>query len=127
MESEVLLLLILFSVKHTVGDFILQSTRMVIGKGKQGWDFIGGLSAHCFVHVFLSFLIILLFLDLKFIWFLAIEFLAHFIIDRLKSGPKYCGRFTMTEHPQVFWAFFGIDQLLHQLTYILFIFSVSAN
>ena len=122
MESKTLLLLILFSIKHILGDFVLQSTNMAIGKGKKDWSFTGALSSHCLVHVLLSFPIILFLLDLRYMWFLGVEFVAHFAIDRLKSGPRYGGRFTMNKNPKAFWVSFGIDQFLHHMTYVLFIF-----
>ena len=127
MNFEVLLLLIFFNCKHLVGDFVLQSHHMVMGKGQQGWAFVGPLAFHCLVHVALSATIIFFFFGLKFLWFLPVEFAVHFVIDRLKSGPKYGGQFSMTEKPKTFWTLFGTDQLLHQLTYILFIFFINTN
>ena len=122
MESEALVLVILFNVKHVLGDFVLQSSNMAIGKGKENWEFVSPLSFHCLVHVILSAIVIVLFMDVKYLWFLPTEFVVHFFIDRLKSGPKYGGRFSMTKEPRFFWLLFGLDQFLHQCTYILFIF-----
>ena len=50
------------------------------------------------------------------------EFVVHFLIDRLKSGPRYGGRWVMAQSPKIFWILFGVDQLLHQMTYVGFIF-----
>ena len=121
MSSEALVLLLFFNIKHLLGDFVFQTAYMAFGKGQSGWEFVQPLSFHCLVHAMLSAGVICLFLDLKFLWFAPIEFAAHFIIDRLKSGSRYGGRFSMIENPRMFWALFGLDQFAHQLTYILFI------
>lgn len=115
-------ILILFQIKHLLADFAFQSSYMVMGKGLKGCAFIKPLASHCLVHVVLSAPIIYLFLGSNFMWLLGLEFIIHFIIDRLKSGPRYGGRFSMGQSPKMFWFLFGVDQLLHQLTYILFVF-----
>ena len=120
-SSEVLALFILFNLKHFLGDFVLQSSYMVFGKGKEGWGFIKPLSLHCLVHATLSAAIIAC-IDVKFLWLASLEFVVHFIIDRLKSGPRYGGQFSMSDAPKMFWVLFGLDQFLHQLTYIGLIF-----
>lgn len=119
----ILLILTLFTMKHLLGDFVFQTTYMVVGKQKEALgDFFYPLSFHCLVHILLSLPIVFFFLGFQFWWFLPLEFVIHFILDRLKSGPKYGGSFSINEHPRVFWVLFGVDQCLHQLTYILFIF-----
>lgn len=122
MSLEILLALLFFNIKHLLGDFVFQNTYMVLGKGAGGWKFVKPLSLHCLVHVVLSTGIVCLLLDTGFLWFVPLEFVVHFIIDRLKSGPHYGGRFSMNGNPKMFWTLFGVDQLAHQLTYILFIF-----
>ena len=124
MNPKIFLLLIIFSIKPMLGDFILQSSNTVIGKGKKNWGFVKPLASHCLVHAILSIIVIVSFLDLKFLWFIPVEFIIHFIIDRLKSGPRYGGKISQMEQPRIFWTFFGLDQFLHQLTYILFVFLV---
>ena len=100
---------------------------MVIGKGQRGWEFVKPLVSHCLIHMAFSAVIILFFLGVRLLWFLPIEFAIHFIVDRLKSGPRYGGQFSMTKAPRAFWCLFGVDQFLHQLTYVLFVFFVSVN
>jgi hypothetical protein len=114
----------LFHLKHFAADFPLQ-TPFMLGKGKSGFAWIIPLSAHCLVHTVLS-LTIILFVRPE-MYYLAIgEFIAHFIIDRLKvsyklpSGPwpselkgKYLSRY---------YCAFGLDQLAHQLTYVVIVY-----
>ena len=116
-NNKIFILLIVFNVKHFFGDFVFQTSYMVLGKAKEGWGFIKPLSLHCLVHVALSGAIIVC-VDFRFLWLVPIEFVIHFIIDRLKSGPRYGGKFPMMKFPKMFWALFGLDQFLHQLTYI---------
>jgi len=94
----VLLLLLAFSVKHCIGDFILQPAYMVVGKGKRGWEFVVPLSLHCLVQAVLTLIVVLLFLNPIWWWLAPLDFIIHFIIDRLKSGPRYAGRFKDRKH-----------------------------
>ena len=121
MINHTITLLVAFQLKHLLADFVFQNTYMVIGKGKKGWGFVPPLACHCFVHIVLTTVVICLFMGVHFLWLLPVEFIIHFIIDRLKSGPKYGGRYSMSKSPKTFWVLFGVDQLLHQLTYIFFI------
>jgi hypothetical protein len=89
--SFVFILLILFQVKHFLADYPLQNNFM-LGKFKPGWDFILPLVAHSGVHALFT-LVICLFIAPHF-WYLAlVDFVVHFVMDRIKAGPKYLGRF----------------------------------
>lgn len=98
----------LFLIKHFLADFPLQTAYM-LGKGKPtGW--VLPLAAHCAVHALLT-LPVLWFLGLP-LWLAAAEFVAHFIIDRVKARTKWT-----PAQPQFWWAL-GADQLAHQLCYL---------
>jgi len=106
-------LLIAFQVKHFIADFPLQREYM-LRKTLSGWDFFVPLAVHCGVHAFLS-LLIILYVNPVF-WGLAlVDFVAHFIMDRIKSGPKYLGRFNDKSKPG-YWNALGFDQMIHHLT-----------
>lgn len=71
----------------------------MLGKFKEGWDFLGPLTAHCLVHAVFTFAIVIWLTPVALALGLAgLDFVIHFIMDRLKAGPKYLGRFkTMTK------------------------------
>jgi len=121
-----IILLILLHVKHFLADFPLQTPYM-LGKGKSGTDWILPLIAHCLVHASLSALIIGIYRP-EMIWIVSIEFLAHFIIDRLKVLYKLpVGQWPAEVRGQYlakYYTAFGIDQLAHQLTYVLMVYLI---
>jgi hypothetical protein len=120
------ILLVVFQVKHFVADFPLQFPYM-LRKFRPGWDFVLPLFVHCAVHGLFTLFICLYFAPR--LWWLAIvDFGAHFVMDRLKSGPRYLGRFNDTKSTG-FWVTFGLDQMVHHLTsiYIIWVIIQNAN
>ncbi|MCB0422102.1 MAG: DUF3307 domain-containing protein [Bdellovibrionales bacterium] len=111
--SSVFLLLVLFQLKHFIADYPLQREYM-LKKGLPGWDFVKPLSLHCFVHALGTGLIVV-WINPHFIWLIFVDFSSHFIMDRIKSGPKYLGRFR-DKNTAVYWNCFGLDQMVHHLT-----------
>lgn len=145
MLAMVFTLLIVFAIKHYVADFLLQG-RYMLGKFKPGWDFVPPLAAHCGVHALFTLLICLKF-DPKYWWLAIVDFVVHFIMDRIKAGPKYLGRFKalsanemipilkkaevgvldesdrkLVRNNGLFWWFLGLDQEVHKLTHYFIIF-----
>jgi len=110
------LLLILFQIKHFVADFPLQREYM-LKKVSPDWDFVVPLTVHCGVHAVIT-LGIVLFLEPSLWWLSIVDFVIHFIMDRVKSGPKYLGRFT-DKSKAGYWNVFGFDQMVHHLTSLL--------
>ncbi len=75
------------------------------------------LTVHSGIHAAICLLIILFFNAS--LWYLAIlDFVVHFVTDRLKAGPKYFGRFD-NSNSQAYWVLFGADQMVHHLTHLL--------
>ena len=104
--------MLLLTVKHIIGDFLLQNSWMAHGKDqKTGWAL--PLLVHCLVHLLVAELLILTVAP-KF-WFVAlIDFAIHITIDRAKG---WCSStFRMTPEHQWFWTLIGVDQALHHLT-----------
>ncbi|MHA2280134.1 MAG: DUF3307 domain-containing protein [Promethearchaeota archaeon] len=84
-------LLIFFQVKHFLADYPLQG-KFMLKKFSPGWEFFIPLAAHAGVHALFT-LALLLFIA-PHLWYLAlIDFVIHFVMDRVKAGPKYLGRF----------------------------------
>lgn len=106
-------LLVIFQIKHFIGDFPLQREYM-LKKFLPGWEFLVPLATHCAVHAGLT-LAIVLPINLNLWWLGPVDFVVHFIMDRIKSGPRYLGRYT-DRSSAGFWNSFGIDQMVHHLT-----------
>ena len=117
-------LLILFQIKHYVCDFLLQR-EYILKKSVEGMKFLLPLSLHCFIHSTLT-LFILLSVNAS-LWHLALfDFFAHFVMDRIKSGPLYLGRFhDMTK--KSYWNCLGFDQMVHHLTHYFIIWSLVSS
>lgn len=113
-------LLVLFQIKHFIGDFPLQREYM-LKKFLPGWEFFIPLATHCIVHGLLT-LAIVMAVSFNLWWLAVIDFVIHFIMDRIKSGPRYLGRFS-DKNRAGFWNSFGIDQMIHHLTgfYIIWV------
>jgi len=117
-------LLVIFQVKQFVADFPLQFPYM-LKKLSKGWEFVLPLSMHCGVHALLTFLICLF--TVPALWWLAVvDFLVHFVMDRIKSGPRYLGRFNDV-HRSPYWIAFGFDQMVHHLTHLFIIWVLIHN
>ncbi len=113
-------LLVVFQVKHYVGDFPLQ-IRWMLKKVADGWSFFLPLAAHCLIHASMT-LIVILYVRPSLWWLAGIDFVAHFIMDRIKAGPKYLGRFRDRDKAS-YWNALGFDQMVHHLTgfYIIWV------
>lgn len=119
--QSIFILLIVFQVKHLFGDYLLQTSWMVIGKYKRkGW--LKPLSTHAFIHAMLT-LIITLAIDPKLAWLALLDFTVHFVIDRIKAHPRLGGRFKIEEGSPFWWAF-GTDQMMHHLTHYFIIYMI---
>jgi hypothetical protein len=104
-----------FIIKHLLGDYLLQTTWMAVGKeGSPGWP--APLVAHCTVHAALTGAIVLT--ATPALWWLAIvDFFVHAGIDRSKGlVTKRLGLTPFTDSR--WWWIFGIDQSLHQFTHL---------
>lgn len=113
--TTALILLVLLQVKHMFADFFLQTPRMLSGRDE--YIHIGRMQ-HVAIHGALSvpaFLIIgapLVFTVVLII----VEVVVHYHIDWGKGRHS-----ATTQHGPAdagYWRAFGLDQLLHQLTYV---------
>lgn len=115
LATHILLAFLLFQIKHLLADFVLQTEKMVDEKGYYGRR--GGLQ-HAAIHVVASAPIV--------IWLspgvaalatvLVAEFVVHYHIDLCKE--KIGWRLRLEHADRGFWVAMGIDQFLHQCTYI---------
>lgn len=112
-------LLIVFHIKHFLADFPLQFNFMLKYKVSATWNFVIPLSLHCLMHSSFTFIICLV-IDPAYWWLALVDFSIHFLMDRLKAGPRYLGRFNDPQKSS-FWISLGFDQMIHHLTDILII------
>lgn len=116
-----LILLVLLEIKHLFADFFLQTPLMLANRGQYLHT---GRAAHCIVHVAGSGIAMLLIgVPLGLLAAVVVaEWLVHYHIDFGKGvwsnlsghGPSDAG----------YWRAFGIDQLLHHITYVMMVWVV---
>ena len=113
---EILLLLLLFQIKHWYADFKIQTYMQTVKKGV--WLDPVGMS-HTADHIWTTLVILFLFSFLHPITIAAIvtisvcEGIYHYLIDytKVKYGCK-------DNTKPLFWNQFGLDQLAHQVSYL---------
>lgn len=151
----ILFLLVVYQLKHFLADYIFQ-TEYMLGKFKTGWDWVKPLAAHCLVHGLFTWLIVYACtLDpIKAYHLFYVDFIVHFIMDRIKAGPRWLGRFKpvtafeyhdykhFLKYPdpnanldetecrkalrsnKLFWWSLGFDQMIHHLTHYYIIWRI---
>jgi hypothetical protein len=110
-------------LKHFIIDFLLQTPFMYLNKGTYGHR--GGL-VHSWLHwVGTSLVLVLCGIPLGLSWALgALDFFAHYHIDWGKVKLTKYFELSPT-NSEKYWWLLGLDQLLHQLTYLLIVRLVS--
>jgi len=126
MSTELLLLLVIFQIKHLVADYYLQFPYMYENKGKKAFsDWFEPLTFHAGTHALITFTIVLVYYFTvqkvsPFVLSLApmFDYVTHFVIDRWKA--------TRGHHPgeSMFWIELGIDQMLHHIVGILIVLAI---
>lgn len=105
-------------VKHLVCDFFLQTANQIENKGTYGHP--GGL-IHAGIHMLGTIPVFLIYpVGIgPAVAILVAEFGAHYHIDWLKNviGAHY----GWTTKDAVYWWAFGVDQFLHQITYVVMV------
>jgi len=116
---EILALLLLFQIKHWYADFKIQTYMQTVKKGV--WlDPIG--VSHTIDHIWCTLAILLIFSIIYPIGILTIvsvafvEGIYHYLIDytKVKYGCK-------DNTKPLFWNQFGLDQLAHQVSYLVIV------
>lgn len=137
-------LLILFQIKHFLCDYPLQRPWM-LGKFKEkGW--FAPLACHALTHAVFTQLILMVCGKLQdFAYLILVDFIFHFIIDRVKASPNLLGKFNYLSKEEfrvlktyretsfiqrkfsdntAAWFFLGFDQMLHHLTHYFIIWKI---
>ena len=107
-----------FQLKHLLCDFVFQTKFQVINKGFYGH--VGGiLHAGCHAIFTLPVLLILT-RSLPVIAIIIVcEFALHYHIDWFKARTERLRNWVNTDN--IYWIAFGVDQFLHQVTYIVIV------
>ena len=112
-----MILLMLLLIKHWYVDFVLQTNEMV--KGKAIYGNMDGIS-HSFQHALFTMLIVCVYEDPPIALIVGLfDGITHYHIDWMKmnwgcrdiADPK-------------FWSHLGLDQLAHQLCYLIIIIAL---
>jgi len=117
---ETLILLFLLQIKHYYADFAMQTYSQTVRKGIYK-DPVG--ISHSLDHVLASLIVLVIasfFIKMSLPCILLLSFiegLVHYHIDwiKVRFGTK-----DMTKG--LFWNQFGLDQLAHQLSYLIMVF-----
>jgi hypothetical protein len=113
-------LLFVFQIKHWLADYKLQN-RYMLGKFNADWSFFKPLAAHAGVHAAFTFAIATALVGpLLGVSLALFDGVTHFIIDRIKAGPKYLGRYN-DKNTAVFWEVLGLDQMAHHMVHYIII------
>ena len=114
MSDNAVLLLLLLQVKHFLFDFVLQTSYQLKNKGNYGHP--GGI-LHSGLHAAgTAFILLVLATPAAIlIAIVAGEFVVHYHID---WGKEQITRRYGAGQNAFFWRMIGLDQLLHQLTYV---------
>lgn len=112
---QILVLMAAFQIKHVLADYYLQNEYMLAGRSVY---LHMGRALHAGVHAVGTFGILAL-AGADISWVIALslaELVVHFHIDWAKAALTE--RQQLTPKDAVFWRLTGLDQALHQLTYI---------
>ncbi|MFK7836819.1 MAG: DUF3307 domain-containing protein [Sulfitobacter sp.] len=113
--TTALVLLTLLQVKHLFADFFLQTPRMLAGRNE--YIHVGRMQ-HAGLHAVFSLAVVsVVGAPLGFSIILClIEFVVHYHIDWAKGRHSQMTQYTPNDPG--YWRAFGVDQLMHQLTYV---------
>ncbi len=112
---ETVLVIFLLLSKHLLVDFPLQTSFQYLNKGT--WLHLGGL-LHSSLHGIGTLIILLCFTNPLMAFTLAVlDFVLHYLIDYGKVNINRNLGYSPVNSEQ-FWWLLGLDQWLHQLTYL---------
>lgn len=122
MLNQLLLVLLLFQIKHLVADFVLQSAYILNNRKVYGHP--GGL-LHVAIHLAgsLASLLVIGTNSQAVLILLLAEAVIHYHIDWFKDNLVAARSWTPKDAN--FWYLLGFDQFLHQITYLGMIYYLS--
>lgn len=118
--EKVLILLVLLEIKHMLADYFLQTQRMLSGRSEY---LHFGRAQHAAVHAVGSIIAFAL-IGTGWLFILLIvlaEWVVHFHLDWAKA--RYSDIHSLNPTQAAFWRAAGVDQAMHQLTYIVMVWA----
>jgi hypothetical protein len=109
-----------FVVKQFLGDSLLQTTWMALGKAQQR-DWLAPLVTHAGIHGTLT-LLLMLALRPSLWWLGPLDFVVHGVIDYGKSSVTRS--LDLTDKDAGWWWLFGLDQRLHEATHFAYLLAI---
>ncbi len=118
-NTFILILIFLFLVKHFIADFLLQTPYQF--QNKHIWMHPGGI-IHASLHIGATLMILgpLCGFTFDVILLSILEGILHYVIDWGKTNLNI--KYNLQYNNSQFWYMLGLDQLLHQLTYVAIIY-----
>ncbi len=102
-------MLALLFIKHFIADFVLQTSSVASRKHKYFY------MHHSYMHMVLTFAVLIFFVEYRLAATLAVlDFIVHHNVDYVKTKLSK----NLTQADRKYWIYFGVDQLLHALTYL---------
>lgn len=109
--------------KHFIVDFPLQFPYMFKNKGKYGH--LGGI-LHAGLHGLTTLMVVSFFTTLSFAFLMALlDIVIHYHMDWFKTYSCNVKNYTVTTNSDQYWLWFGLDQYVHAMTYIVIAVLVS--
>jgi hypothetical protein len=121
--ETVLIALLLFEIKHFLCDFVLQTQSQVLAKGTYG-AFGGVIHAGLHAAGSVPALYVLTHSPLAILTLAAVEFVLHYHVDYVKARVDATRGWTAAD--QQYWMVFGLDQFVHQMTYLAFVWVIES-
>lgn len=118
--NNVLFLVLLFTIKHFVVDYILQRKYQYTHKGTYGHA--GGL-LHAGLHGIGTYFVLMigsLIPIVAVLLFSLLDSVIHYHVDWAKTNINAKMKWAPNSHDE-YWILLGLDQFLHSLTYILIV------
>ncbi len=117
----ILLSLLVFQIKHFLCDFVFQTSDQIRNKGT--YLHPAGI-LHAGLHALGSIpaLLVLSREPLPVAVLVLGEFLVHYHTDWTKA--QIDRRLALNDQSSLYWAIFGADQLIHQLTYLAMVYAI---
>jgi hypothetical protein len=116
-----ILLLVLFILKHLICDFFLQSSYQTAGKHK--FLHPGGV-LHAAIHGVGTMVVLAIAVPTiglpAMIWLGLADMFSHYAIDYMKTNGTAVFKLVPENH--TYWTLFAIDQAIHWIMYVLFMF-----
>ncbi len=103
-------LLALYQIKHLLADYFLQTPWMLKKFSPDPKVWVPSLAAHAGVHALMTLAIVYVLRPELCLPLAVFDFVAHFVMDRIKASPKLLGRYKALSGAEYMWIKGNIDK-----------------